>query len=109
VDVHGVLDGVQRLGVADDPFDVRARRLFQQRQGQFEDRLGGVAALVLGVDDPVQAVRNVGHQERERDGPAGRALADGVQERRGRRRAMGDDEDAGGHGGLHKTGTPLLA
>ena len=51
--------------------------------------------LVLGVDDAVQAVRGVRHEQREDGWAAGRALADGVQQGGRGGRLVGDDEDAG--------------
>ena len=66
VDVDRVLDRVHRRRVADHALDGAAGGLLEQRERELEDLLGLGAVLILGVDDDVQAVGGVGHQQRER-------------------------------------------
>ena len=101
VDVDRVLDRVHRRRVADHALDVAAGGLLQQRDRELEDLLGLAAVLILGVDDDVQAVRGVGHQQRELGVAAGGALPDGVEQGRGRRGLVRDHQHAGGTRGLH--------
>ena len=75
------------------PSTWRAGGLLEQRQRQVEHRLGLVVLLVLGVDDAVQAVGGVGHEQRERARAAGGALAHRLHQRRRRGRAVGDHQD----------------
>ena len=101
VDVDRVLDRVHRRRVADHALDGAAGGLLEQRDRELEDLLGLVAVLILGVDDDVQAVRGVGHQQRELGVAAGGALPDGVEQGRGRRGLVRDHQHAGGTRGLH--------
>jgi hypothetical protein len=93
--------------IADDALDRRARRVLEQRNRQLDHLLGLALRLVLGIDDHVQAVRRVRHEQGERRGAALRAFADGLQQGRGGGGLVGDDEDACGRRGLHAE--PLLS
>ena len=64
--------------------------------GLLEHRLGLAAALILGVDDLVQARRGVGHEQRELGLAARGALANGVEQRLRGGRPVGHDENSRG-------------
>ena len=91
VGVHGVLNGGDRVGVADHALDLEARRL-EPLERLVHVPLGLVAAGVH-VGGPGHAVRRGGHEQGE---ARGRLSARSLQRREqlvGLRGAVGDDED----------------
>ena len=89
--VDGIVDGRHRVGISDEPLDRGAGRIAQLRQRIVENLLRLAGALVLGVDDPVQAVRGVGYEQRERARSTRCASCDRVEQRLGRGRLVGND------------------
>ena len=80
----------------------RAGGLLEQRQRQLERGLRLGVGVVLGIGEALDAARRVRHEQRESRRAALCALLDGGDPARGRRRAVGDHEDADGLvGGLH--------
>jgi hypothetical protein len=75
--------------------DWRARRSLERRKHAPDGLLGFGAALILGIDDTVKAVRDRGDEQRELVPTTGRALAQGARLSVRCAHRVGDDQDFG--------------
>ena len=91
----------QRVGIADNPLDGRTGSCAECWQGAIEHRASLAGSLILGIDNLVQPVGGIGHEQREHTIPSLGALANGIEQRLSGGCLVGHHEYAGGSRGLH--------
>ena len=105
--VDAVVDGHDGIGVADDSLDIGPGGLAQQGQGLLDHGAGFARALILGVDDPMQAMGRVRDEQRERGRSTLGALPHRVQQRLSGGRLMRHDQHSNGGLGVLHVRTPF--